>query len=158
MQHCAKRSTSIAYALKLIRSTQRHQLDHAHRALNASNVAFKITSSAIIDAIVRQKALCSRAASLVAVTAVLHPRLSNAERHYLYDLKALDAQCTRVLTHINAEKRRISVCTEKLDRDLSSVIDENQLHLAKQLLAGQTQILQSSNKKLVEIQSCHICL
>lgn len=35
MQHCAKRSTSIAYALKLIRSTQRHQLDHAHRALNA---------------------------------------------------------------------------------------------------------------------------
>jgi len=35
MQHCAKRSTSIAYALKLIRSTQRHQLDHAHRTLNA---------------------------------------------------------------------------------------------------------------------------
>ena len=116
------------------------------------NDAFKITSSTVKDAIVRQKALCGRAATLVAVTAVLHPCLSKAERHYLYDLNVLDAQCMRVLTHINAEKRRISACTEKLD-DHFPIFDESQLYLAKQLLASQTKIFKSSNRKLVELHA-----
>jgi len=153
LQHCAKHSTSIAHTLKLIRDTQRHQLDYVHKMLNAVNITFETISSAVKTVVVRQKAIRSRAAILVAVAAVLHPCLSKAEQDYLYDLKALDVQCTRVFSRINAEKRHINACADNIEKHPFLIIDDNQYHLAKQLLAGQTHILQTSNRKLEEFRT-----
>ena len=90
---------------------------------------------------------------LATVVTELSPRLSIAEHNYFYGLKALDAQSMRAMARVGMEKRRAHTCINELIELSFPISNEQQLHSVKQLLAGQTIVLQDTYAKIVELEA-----
>lgn len=106
------------------------------------------------EALIRHKSLRGRAASLVAAATDLRPRLSQAEDHYFYDLRALDARGVHASFRIRSEMSRVHAVCIKLAK-ISPLLVEDELQIAKQLLTSQNHIFCGAGTTLVNLESKH---